>query len=99
MPAIMNKQAQPPSGTDARMHWPCLITALVIMFGITLYPPLLANATGKADHGLAILLMLSMSAGFVRGVGFIPRSGALQLLFSSWACFSMLALSIFLLFR
>lgn len=80
----------------AGMHWPCLLIALAIMFGITLYPPLLANANGKADHGLASLLFLAMSSGFVRGVGFVPHAHIWRSLFSVAACYAALALALLL---
>jgi predicted membrane protein len=75
------------------LHLPSLAVGLVIMLAGTLYPPLMANAAGQADHGLAMLLFWAMSAGFVRGVGFVPRTAALQWLFSSWACGAALALA------
>jgi predicted membrane protein len=76
--------ALPTPGT--RLQWPSLATALAIMLAGTLYPPLLANAAGQADHGLASLWLLAMSAGFVRGVGFVPRFVLWRLLFSGWTC-------------
>lgn len=70
----------------SRLHGPSLAAALLIMVGGTVYPPLLTNAQGKADHALLMLLMWSMSAGFVRGVGFRPRFTVWRWLFSGWAC-------------
>ena len=64
------------------IHLPTLGVALVIMLGGTLYPPLLADAAGRADHGLALALFWAMSAGFVRGVGFIPQRQPWRALFS-----------------
>lgn len=78
-----------PADTEAagaRIHWPCLVLAIAIMLGITLYPPLLADAAGKADHRVATLMFYAMSAGFVRGVGFVPHSRAWRCLFSAQAC-------------
>ena len=49
------------------------------MVGGTLYPPLMADAAGRADHGLAMALFWAMSAGFVRGVGFVPRRWVMAL--------------------
>jgi predicted membrane protein len=74
------------AGPETRIHLPCLLTALVIMMGGTLYPPLLMDAAGRADHLLAGLALLAMSAGFVRGVGFVPRLTLLRWLFSGWTC-------------
>jgi predicted membrane protein len=82
--------------TPARIHLPCLLTALTIMFGGTLYPPLMADAAGKADHGLALALFLAMSAGLIRGVGFVPRHPVWRKLFSGWTCLLALALAAFL---
>lgn len=70
----------------AAIHWPCLVLAIAIMLGITLYPPMLADAAGKADHRVATLMFWAMSAGFVRGVGFVPHARAWRWLFSVHAC-------------
>ena len=72
--------------TPSRIHGPSLAVALSIMVGGTLYPPLMADAAGKADHTLAMALLWAMSAGFVRGVGFVPRLGVWRALFSGEAC-------------
>jgi len=74
-----------------RMHLPSLAVALVIMVGGTLYPPLMADAAGHADHRLAMALFWAMSAGFIRGVGFVPRDLLWRVLFSGWACTAGLA--------
>jgi len=68
------------------------------MCGITLYPPLLTNAAGHADMGMALALFFAMSAGFVRGVGFVPRASLWRGLFSGWACAVALSLAGFLKF-
>lgn len=80
----------------ARMHLPSLLTALTIMLAGTLYPPLMADAAGKADHGLALALFVAMSAGLVRGVGFVPHHPLWRILFSGWACALALVLTMFL---
>jgi predicted membrane protein len=36
-------------------------------------------------------LFFAMSAGFVRGVGFVPQALAWRWLFSGWACLAALA--------
>jgi predicted membrane protein len=81
------------SSTTPSIHWPCLGVALLIMLAGVLYPPLMADATGKADHTLAMALFWAMSAGFVRGVGFIPRLIIWRCFFSAPACFLALALA------
>lgn len=90
MPTTTIKQRNPIAGG---MHWPCLLTGIAIMLGITVYPPLLTDSNGKADHGLATLLLLAMSAGFVRGVGFIPHAAIPRWLFSGWSCLALLTLA------
>jgi predicted membrane protein len=72
--------------TPPRMHLPSLAVALAIMVGGTLYPPFMADAAGHADHRLATALFWAMSAGFVRGVGFVPRRAIWRALFSGWSC-------------
>ncbi len=72
---------------------PSLAVALFIMVGGTLYPPLMADAVGRADHNLAMALFWAMSAGFVRGVGFVPRAAVWRWLFSGWSCAAALLLA------
>jgi predicted membrane protein len=38
-------------------------------------------------------LFWAMSAGFIRGVGFVPRARVWRWLFSGWACAAALALA------
>ncbi|WP_341893060.1 cyd operon YbgE family protein [Variovorax sp. YR752] len=76
-----------------RIHAPSLVAAIVLMVAGTLYPPLMADAAGHADHGLATALFWAMSAGFVRGVGFVPRFVPWRVLFSGWAVLSALTLA------
>lgn len=85
--------AEPGGPPAVRMHWPSLMVGLAIMLGGTVYPLWMANSSGQADHLLATLLFWAMSAGFVRGVGFVPRARALRWLFSGWACLVALALA------
>ena len=82
-----------PVPTPSRIQWPSLAVALLIMVGGTLYPPLMADAAGKADHNLAMALFWAMSAGFVRGVGFVPRRWIWRAIFSGWACAAALLLA------
>lgn len=76
-----------------RIHLPSLAVALTVMVAGTLYPPLMADGEGRADHGLALALFWAMSAGFVRGVGFVPRHAAWRWLFSGRACVVALVLA------
>lgn len=56
-----------------------LVSALALMMLVTLLPRGLATADGSAiSHGILALIMWSMSAGFVHGIGFVPRNALLQ---------------------
>jgi predicted membrane protein len=82
------------TATPPRLHGPSLAVALLIMVAGTLYPPLMADAAGHADHRLAFALFWAMSAGFVRGVGFVPRRAIWRWLFSGWTCALALATAV-----
>jgi len=85
--------ADRPAPIPQRSHLPSLATGLAIMIGGTVYPLAFADAAGGADHALTIWLLWAMSAGFVRGVGFVPRNTVWRWLLSGWACAGMLALA------
>jgi predicted membrane protein len=65
-----------------------------LTLGLTAYPQVLADASGQADHGAALLSMWAMSAGFVRGVGFIPCHRLPRMLLSGGACLLALTLAL-----
>jgi len=75
------------------IHLPSLLVAVVIMLVGSVYPLLFAGPDGKADHDLATALFWAMSAGFVRGVGFVPRAWVWRLCFSGWSCAAALLLA------
>lgn len=75
------------------LRLPSLAAGLAVMVAGTLYPPLMARPDGAADHTLAMLLFWAMSAGFVHGVGFVPRRAAWRWLYSGWAVLAALALA------
>ena len=56
-----------------RIHAASLAAGLIVMAVGTVYPYIVTNGAGHADHTLAMLLFWAMSAGLVRGVGFVPR--------------------------
>ncbi|MDZ7855996.1 cyd operon YbgE family protein [Sphaerotilus sp.] len=89
----MTATAVPAEPCVPRTQWPSLAAALVIMVAGTLYPPAMADAAGKADHPLAMALFWAMSAGFVRGVGFVPQRWVWRALFSGWSCAAALLLA------
>ena len=93
--ASLRASAAAPHGARAgTTHLPSLGTGLLVMVAGTLYPPLMADASGRADHGLAMALFWAMSAGFVRGVGFVPQRWLWRALFSGWSCAAALALAL-----
>jgi predicted membrane protein len=89
---VRSEAADNPVGTA--LHLPSLAVALLLMGVGTLYPPLLVNSAGHADHALASAVFWAMSAGFVRGVGFVPRAWWWRVLFSGWSCAFALALAV-----
>jgi predicted membrane protein len=81
---------------SSRVHLPSLLAALAIMLVGSVYPLLFADAAGQANHSLAMALFWAMSAGLVRGVGFVPRFAVWRCLFSGWACAAGLLLAAWL---
>jgi predicted membrane protein len=70
----------------ARTQLPALAIGLILMVAVTAYPRFVVDSTGRADHLLAMAVFWAMTAGFVRGVGFIPRSAWIRRVLSGWAC-------------
>ncbi len=70
--------------TWLNQNWACsvsLVTAIVLMLLITLFPRALTTENGSPiSHGILTLIMWGMSAGFVHGVGFVPRNPLLRML-------------------
>ena len=96
MPPVMLSADQDGAGQrrdPAAVHLPSLVVGLAIMLVGSIYPLLFAGADGRADHGLAMALCWAMSAGLVRGVGFVPRVRLWHLLFSGWSCLAGLLLA------
>ena len=92
--AMPNKVSLPENGATNtgvkpppthKMSWPSLFLGLIIMIGITIYPFALADRMGKVNHWALMLLMWSMAAGIIRGVGFIPSNSILKFAFSGYA--------------
>ncbi|WP_306604688.1 cyd operon YbgE family protein [Azonexus sp.] len=78
----------------AGVGWLPLLIAMAILMVMTILPSIATDPAGRADHPLATLLFAAMSAGFVRGVGFIPHNRVLRLLLSTPATLLFLALAI-----
>lgn len=71
-----------------------LTIAVLILVVMTILPGIATDATGHADHTAAMLLFWSMSAGFVRGVGFVPVHWLPRWLLSATACVAALILAV-----
>ena len=89
----MTAEVTPDQPPHNAVHLPSLLAALLIMLVGTIYPLVFARHDGSADHGLAFALFWAMSAGLVRGVGFVPRAMGWKLLFSGWSCIVALLLA------
>lgn len=74
--------------------WLPLSVGLGLLLAMTVLPGIATDAAGRADHPAAMLLFWSMSAGFVRGVGFVPYHWIPRLLLSSAACLVAIALAL-----
>lgn len=83
-----------PAPAAAGLAWLPLLVALLILVLLTILPGVATDAAGKADHPAAMLLFAAMSAGFVRGVGFIPQHVLPRLLLSAAATWVYLALAL-----
>ncbi len=93
MKAYSLKQQAPVAN---EVNLPSLLLALAIMLGGTVYPFIFTRSNGQVDHALATALFWSMSAGLVRGVGFVPHALWWRILFSGWSCFAGLILAAWL---
>lgn len=78
-------------------RWFVLLQSLIIMVLITIAPRIFGGSLEHYHHSAAMLLMMSMSAGFVYGIGFKPRFWLWRYLFSWLSVYIFLAVGIFLL--
>ena len=73
-----------------------LASALALMILVTLLPRGLTTAEGSAiNHGVLSLIMWGMSAGFVHGVGFIPRNRVLRVLLGPMIAWPFMGVGLF----
>lgn len=95
LPMNMSSQTDKP---PAKISLPVLLIAIAITLAIVIYPHLLSDSQQRADHTAAMLMFWSMSAGYVRGVGFIPRHAIPRWLLGGPACLITLALAVIRLY-
>jgi cyd operon protein YbgE len=65
-----------------------LLMALPMSLVLLLHPASVLDAQGHYSHGLLMLVMWGVAAGFVHGVGFEPRALAWRVIFHpllAWA--------------
>jgi len=60
---------------------------------------ILANPRAFADtsHVMLMLVMLGVCAGFVHGVGFVPRAAVWRIAFSPWLSWPLMGLGLWLM--
>ena len=73
------------SKPQAKFHFPCLLLGITCMLLGSFVPTVFADGEGKPDHTIAMLIFWSMSAGFIRGLGFIPKHRFFRWIFGGWA--------------
>lgn len=79
----MNRWLDKPWLDSAWLRGATLAAAIAVMLLITLMPRGLATVDGSAiSHGLLSLVMWGLSAGFVYGIGFVPRHRLVRIVFS-----------------
>lgn len=88
-PAQTVPGAKPAAGGISPLSLGVGIALLLLM---TARPDLATGADGHVDYPLTLLIFWAMNAGFVRGVGFIPRHWLPRILLSGAACTLALAL-------
>lgn len=76
---------EPALNKPAKMHLPCLLLGITCMLLGSFVPTVFADGQGQPDHTIATLIFWSMSAGFIRGLGFIPKRKFFRWIFGGWA--------------
>jgi cyd operon protein YbgE len=77
-----------------------LVTAIALMLLVTLFPRALTAEDGSPiSHGVLTLIMWGMSAGFVHGVGFVPRNRVLRVLLGPVAAWTLMGVGLFFYIR
>jgi predicted membrane protein len=89
-----DQQTQHPPRASGGWGLVSLLLGISVTLLITIYPHAAARDDGSPDMMAAAFLFWAMSAGFVRGVGFIPRNKILAAIFSLPAALLALAVGI-----
>lgn len=76
-----------------------LLLAVPMALLLLIHPAAMLDADGRYSHGLLMLVMLGVSAGFIHGVGFDPRSLPWRWLFGPVLAWVLMALGYGLLLR
>jgi len=93
-----NDPSQTDQQPESSFNWLLLLTAIAIMVIASTVPTVFSDRHGNASHTIAMFLFWAMSAGFIRGVGFIPYTRIFRWIFSTWACYLALSLAIYFRF-
>ena len=70
-----------------------LLAAGAFSLVMTFYPQALIGESGAPAHAALLLSMWGIGAGFVHGVGFVPRHALLQLLLGPIAAWLLMPLA------
>ena len=76
-----------------------LLLAVPLALLLLIHPAAMLDAEGGYSHGLLMLVMLGVSAGFVHGVGFDPRGQPWRWVFGPLCGWALMALGYALLLK
>jgi predicted membrane protein len=71
-----------------------LAISLAISVSVMAWPILVVSADGSVNHGWLSMLMWGMAAGFVHGVGFVPRNRLLRVVLGPIAAWGVSLLAV-----
>ncbi|MDG9858277.1 cyd operon YbgE family protein [Pseudomonas nitroreducens] len=76
-----------------------LLLAIPLALVLLIHPAAMLDTQGRYSHGLLMLAMLGVSAGFVHGVGFDPRGLPWRWVFGPLCGWALMALGYALLLK